>query len=472
MTPRILITFAISLVAFGTLNTVQAAAPNLILIVADDMRHDMLGAAGNRVIHTPHLDALARDGVRFRNTFVTTAICAASRASILTGLYERTHRYTFRNNPIAPRHWNNSYPVLLKRAGYRTGFVGKFGVGVEDGATSQAFDVFAPLDQNPYVKKLPDGTSQHLTDIEGQRAIEFLNSCTAQQPFCLSLSFNAPHATDRDPEQYFWSPASDGLYNDVVFPVPRTMTDEFFQAQPKFLKDSESRIRYHWRFDEPQKYQTMVRGYYRMITDIDRVVGRLRESLKQRGLDQQTVILFTADNGYFLGERGFADKWYLYEPSVRVPLIIYDPRASAERRGQTVDQTCLNVDLAPTLLELAGLQIPGSYQGRSLCPLLKGVSPADWRTDFFYEHLFERANIPKSEGVRTQQFAYIRWFEQQPVVEELYDHQSDPEEIHNLVLDPKHKATLDQLRQRTTALRDQYGGPFVSNLLKPDKPPK
>jgi arylsulfatase A-like enzyme len=189
-------------------------------------------------------------------------------------------------------------------------------------------------------------------------------------------------------------------------------------------------------------------------------------------LDEQTVILFTADNGYFLGERGFADKWYLYEPSVRVPLIIYDPRASAERRGQMVDQTCLNVDLAPTLLDLAGLQTPGSCQGRSLCPLLTGASPADWRTDFFYEHLFERANIPKSEGVRTQQFAYIRWFEQQPVFEELYDHQTDPDEIHNLALDPKYKGTLDQLRQRTTSLRDQYGGQFVSNLLKPDKPPK
>jgi alpha-L-rhamnosidase len=121
MIPRILFRLAIGLAACGTLNTAQAAAPNLILIVADDMRHDMLGAAGNRVIHTPNLDALARDGVRFRNTFVTTAICAASRASILTGLYERTHRYTFRNNPIAAKHWNNSYPVLLKRAGYRTG---------------------------------------------------------------------------------------------------------------------------------------------------------------------------------------------------------------------------------------------------------------------------------------------------------------------------------------------------------------
>ncbi len=462
----------LALILCGTFSNVQAAPPpNIILIVADDMRYDMLGAAGNRVIQTPNLDALARDGTRFRNMFVTTAICAASRASILTGLYERTHGYTFRNNPIAAKHWRHSYPVLLKQAGYRTGFVGKFGVGVEDGATSQAFDNFAPLDQNPYFKKQADGSQKHLTDIEGDRAIEFVNSCTAKQPFCLSLSFNAPHATDGAPQQYFWTPASDGLYKDAVFPVPKTMTDEFFQRQPKFLKESESRIRFHWRFDEPQKYQTMVRGYYRMISDIDRVVGRLRETLQQRGLDQQTVILFTADNGYFLGERGMADKWYLYEPSVRVPLIVFDPRAKSEQLGKTVDQTCLNVDLAPTIVDLAGLTIPDGYQGRSLRPFLNGDKPSEWRTDFFYEHLFERANIPKSEGVRNERFAYIRWFEQKPLVEELYDHQADPDEVHNLIDDPKYSETLELLRKRTTALRDQYGGPFVSNL-KSEKPAK
>ncbi len=453
------------ILCIAALTPIQAETrPNFVVIVADDMRYDMLGAAGNRIIRTPHLDALARDGVRFKNAFVTTAICAASRATILTGLYERTHRYTFRNKPISATQWSHTYPVLLKQAGYRTGFVGKFGVEVQNGATAQAFNDFAPLDQAPYFKQQPDGTQKHLTEIEGDRAIEFLNAGTHQQPFCLSLSFNAPHATDRAPQQYFWTPASDELYKDVVFPTPKTMTDEFFQRQPPFLKDSESRVRFHWRFDEPQKYQTMVRGYYRMITDIDRVVGRLRETLKKQGVDRQTVILFTSDNGYFLGERGFADKWYLYEPSVRVPLIVYDPRIPANQHLATVDATCLNVDLAPTIVDLAGVSVPTSYQGRSLRPLLTGPPPADWRTDFFYEHLFERANIPKSEGVRTERYAYIRWFEQQPLVEELYDHQADPDEVHNLVEQPQHAMILEQLRKRTTALRDQYGGPFVSNL--------
>ena len=461
----------IGLIAAGEFTTVNAARPpNLILIVADDLRHDLLGAAGNRVIQTPHLDRLARDGVRFQNMFVTTAICAASRASIFTGLYERTHRYTFRNNPIQAVHWNQSYPVLLKQAGYRTGFVGKFGVGVEEGAISQAFDDFAPLDQPPYFKTQAEGTHQHLTDIEGDRALAFLESCTDQQPFCLSLSFNAPHAADAAPQQYFWSAASDELYKDAIFPIPSTMTAEFFQRQPKFLRESESRVRFQWRFDEPAKYQTMVRGYYRMITDVDRVVGRLREALRQRGKDRQTVILFTSDNGYFLGERGFADKWYLYEPSVRVPFIVYDPRQEHRPGRGTSDSIGLNVDLAPTVLDLAGVQIPASYQGHSLRSDFDPDIPvhATPRTDFFYEHLFERANIPKSEGVRNQQFAYIRWFEQKPVVEELYDHLADPEEVHNLIADPRYAETRDRLRKRTTALRDLYGGPFISNL-KPDK---
>ena len=467
-----LISVFIGLIVCGICCSANAASPpNLILVMADDMRHDMLGVAGNRVIQTPQLDALAKDGTRFRNMFVTTSICAASRASVLTGLYERTHKYTFDNKPISAKHWSQSYPVLLKQAGYRTGVIGKIGIGVEKGATEQAFDYFVDLEQKPYLNKQPDGSVKHLTDIEGDLANEFVTACSDKQPFYLSLSFSAPHATDRAPEQYFWSEASNDLYRDTIFPIPRTMSDEFFQRQPKFLRESESRVRFHWRFDEPEKYQKMVRGYYRMITDIDRVVGRLRETLKQRGLDQNTVILFTSDYGNFLGERGFADKWYLYEHSVRVPLIIHDPRASAERRGQTIDAMSLNVDLPPTLLDLAGIPIPAGYQGHSLSPWLQGLKPANWRTDFFYEHLFEHPRIPKSEGVRTEKYAYIRWFEQQPLVEELYDHQADPEEERNLIDDPGHAAILDQLRKRTTALRDQYGGPFVSNL-KVDKAAK
>jgi arylsulfatase A-like enzyme len=443
--------------------------PNFVFIVTDDQRWDMLGCAGNPIISTPNVDKLAKEGVHFRNMFVTTAICAASRASLLTGLYERTHRYTFGTKPITDAHVDLSYPAQLKKSGYRTGFVGKFGVGVERGATGRMFDSFVPLNRTPYWKKQPDGTEKHLTDIEGEKAIAFLEAAKTGKPFCLSICFNAPHAEDEDPKQYFWQKEVDRLYADTTFPVPKTMTDDFFNSHPAFLKNSESRVRFKWRFDEPKKYQEMVRGYYRMISGVDLVVGRVHDALKRLGLADNTVLIFTSDNGYFLGDRGFADKWYMYEQSIRVPLIVFDPRAKQADRGRVVDAMALNVDLSPTVLELARIEAPKSIQGHSLVPLLAGRTPADWRSDFFYEHLFERNNIPKSEGVRNERFTYLRWFEQNPMVEELYDHVADFEETKNLVNDPQYSETLKKLRKRTMELRDLYGGPYRPNLATKEK---
>jgi len=281
------------------------------------------------------------------------------------------------------------------------------------------------------------------------------------------VSFNAPHAEDNDPKQYYWQKEVDELYRDTKFTLPKTA--EMFDSHPEFLKNTESRVRFKWRFDDPEKYQRMVAGYYRMISGVDLVVGRIRAALKEKGIADNTVIVFTADNGYFLGDRGFADKWYIYEHSIRVPLLVYDPRASNTQRGKVVSQMALNVDITPTLLELSGTPIPKEVQGRSLVPLLKGETPKDWRTDFFYEHLFERKNIPKSEGVRNERYSYVRWFEQKPIVEELYDHVADFDEVKNLIDDPKYAEVREQLRKRTTELRDQYGGPYRPNPADPKK---
>lgn len=444
--------------------------PNILVLLTDDQRWDAMGCAGNKLIHTPNMDALARDGVRFRNMFVTTPICAASRACLLTGLYERTHRHTFDTKPISSGHIDITFPVLLKKAGYRTGHVGKLGVGIPMADIGRVYDSFALLKRTPYWKKQPGAKDKHLTIMEGEKAIEFLAAAWPAEPFCLYVCFNAPHAEDNDPKQYYWPTEVDALYRNTQFPVPKTMTDDFFNAQPAFLKNSDSRVRFKWRFDEPKKYQEMVRGYYRMISGVDVVIGRIREALKKHKLDDNTVIIFTSDNGYFLGERGFADKWYLYEPSLRVPLIIFDPRAKPALRGRVVDEQALNIDLCPTVLELAGVQVPKLTQGRSLVPILQGKTPADWRTDFFCEHLFDNKMVPKSEGVRNQRFTYLRWFEQKPVVEELYDHVADFDETHNLVKDARYADVLDKLRKRTTELRDKYGGPFRPN--PPDKPKK
>jgi arylsulfatase A-like enzyme len=213
----------------------------------------------------------------------------------------------------------------------------------------------------------------------------------------------------------------------------------------------------------------MVAGYYRMISGVDLAIGRIIKTLEEAGIGGNTVIVFASDNGYFLGERGFADKWYIYEPSIRVPLLVIDPRREKNLGGKVVEQMALNVDIAPTILELAGAQVPGPTQGRSLVPLVRGESPANWRTDFFYEHLFERSNIPKSEGVRTEQYAYVRWFEQVPQAEELYDHVKDFDEVNNLIADPKFAEIRDKLRKRTTELRDQYGGPYRPNPAEKKK---
>lgn len=442
-------------------DAVAAQRPNILFILTDDQRWNTMGCAGNPIIQTPNMDSLAREGIRFRQAFVTTAICAASRATIFTGLYERTHRYTFGTPPIQDKHTDISYPVQLKQAGYHTGFIGKFGVDVQPGRTKDMFDYFQPLNRTPYIKKMPDGSEKHLTDIAYDKALAFLDTVEKDKPWCLSLNFNEPHAEDNDPKQYFWPKTEDNLYRNVTIPEVKTMAAEYFEANPEFLKNSESRIRYKWRFDETGKYQEMVKGYYRMISGVDRVIGQVRAELTKRGMAENTVIIFTSDNGYFLGERGFADKWYLYEHSVRVPMIIMDPRQPSIRRGETVDLMALNVDLAPTVLDFAGVKAPALMQGHSLIPLLKGKAPTDWRTDFFYEHLFDRNNIPKSEGVRTERWSYIRWFEQKPVVEELYDHQTDYEEVNNLVNDPAYASVLDQMRKRTDQLRDGYGGVFV-----------
>jgi arylsulfatase A-like enzyme len=439
--------------------------PNIVFLLSDDQRFDALGCAGNPIIKTPHIDTLAKDGVRFTNMFATTAICAASRASLLTGLHERTHRYTFNTPPIMKPHSEQSYPALLKRAGYRTGFVGKFGVDVEKGETDAMFHYFAPLSPK-YWKKQPDGSMRHLTDIEGEKAIAFLDTIKPDQPFCLSVSFNAPHAEDGDPKQYFWQKECDELYKDVTIPVPKTMTEEVFNAQQEFLKKSESRVRFNWRFNKPQKYQEMVKGYYRMISGVDLVVGRIRDELQKRGLAENTIIIYSSDNGYFLGERGFADKWYIYELSCRVPLIVYDPRARGELQGKESAVTALNIDLPPTILDYAGVKIPKTYQGRALQPVLYGSS-AGWRTDFFYEHLFDRPNIPKSEGVRSERWTYVRWFEQNPLAEELYDRDSDPDQLKNLVSDEKFAAELNRLRKRTDELRDLYGGAYYPRPKAP-----
>jgi arylsulfatase A-like enzyme len=318
-----------------------------------------------------------------------------------------------------------------------------------------------PLNRNPYFKKQPDGSLRHLTEIIGDRAIEFLRGCKEEKPFCLSVSFNAAHAEDSDKVNHYpWPKAEDGLYEDVTIPPPLVSTD-FWEKLPAFFHTAMHRDRWFWRWDTPEKYQRNVRAYYRMITGLDRVIGRVLGELEDLGMADNTVVIFSGDNGYYKGSRGFAGKWSHFEESLRVPLVVYDPRLAKDLRGRVLDQMALNVDIPATIVDVAGLEVPELYQGCSLMPLILGKEPKDWRRDFFCEHLFDNATIPKWEGVRGERYVYARYFENLPEGEFLHDLETDPRQLKNLVGDPDRADTLARMRRRCDELRDEYGGEYT-----------
>jgi arylsulfatase A-like enzyme len=442
--------------ACGSLSGSASAAgpirpPNLIFILTDDQRWNTLGCAGDPNIQTPHLDRLARQGVRFQNHFVTTSICCVSRASILTGQYERRHRIGDFATPLTPDQWAQTYPALLRQNGYRTGFIGKFGVGDEKAIarTAMEFDYWGglPGQGGLFFIDPKDPTRTHATARMGGQALEFLRGQPANKPFCLSISFTAPHARDRQPREFQPDLRDESMYTNTSIPHSSTATEAHFQALPGFVQASEGRTRWRWRFDTPEKFQQNAKDYYRLISGIDREVGRIVAELQARQLADNTVIIFTSDNGFFLGDRGLSDKWFMYEESLRTPLIIFDPRAPSRHRGRVEKAMTLNVDLAPTLVDLAGITPAPGMQGRSLAPFLRNKGRGKWRSEFFYEHHYAPQIIPPSEGVRTERWAYIRWLNSEPTVEELYDLRADPLEEHNLASSSQRAGTLRQMRE-------------------------
>jgi arylsulfatase A-like enzyme len=459
---------SITLIASPASSAPTQQRPNIVVIVTDNQPWWAMGCSGNQVISTPHLDQLAQDGTRFTNAFVTTPICAASRASLFTGLYRRNHRFTFNTKPLQAQLAATSYPAVLRQSGYHTALIGKFGIEsngklmLEERSLNLMFDHFDNFEHwgksgpKGYFVTNPDGSRTHLTDVTADKAMKYLRGRTQQdlvQPFCLTLCFNAPHAQDDDPKQYFWPERFDNLYQDATIPPPSNSDSAFFDAQPAFLRNSLGRTRWKWRFDTPEKYQSMMKGMYRMVTAVDDAIGRLRHRLVQLGLHKNTIILFTSDNGMFCGERGLSDCWLLYEECIRVPFIIYDPRqVHPPRRSAVRDEMVLNTDIAPTILDWADAKSWPPMNGRSLRPLLLGRRDRKWREDFLCEHLFAHKQIPKSEGVRTKRWKYIRYFEQKPVYEELYDLAADPHERSNLARSSKHADELARLRNRCNEL--------------------
>lgn len=428
--------------------------PNIIFFLTDDQRWDMLGCTGNPIIKTPNIDALAHDGVIFDNAFVTTAICCTSRASIFLGQYARRHGINDFSTDFTTQQLDMCYDMQLKRAGYRIGFIGKYGVG--NTMPEKQYDFWRGVAGQPvYEHKDQNGHYIHYTRLCEQHTLEFLKSNPKDQPFCLSVSFKAPHVQDIDPRQFISDPAYDNLYQDVTIPLPKKAHPSYKERLPDFMKSEQSmhRVRWNLRFASPDMYQNMVKGYYRLITGVDVVVGEIFNQLKKLKYADNTIIVFLGDNGFYLGEWGFAGKWYGHEESIRVPLVIYDPRLPKKYRGVHRQEMALNIDISPTIVDFAGLPVSDSVQGKSLLPLITGES-LTWRQDFFYEHLFKVPEksiatvgyIPSSIGVRTTKYKYLRYIDQNPVYEELYDLEKDPLEESNQAGNPGYTDRLENLR--------------------------
>ena len=428
--------------------------PNIIFILTDDQRFDAIGYAGNEYVQTPEMDKLAESGTYFNKAIVTTPICAASRASILTGLYERSHNFNFQTGNVREEYMANSYPRLLKDNGYHTGFFGKYGVRYND--LDKQFDEYESYDRNNrfkdrrgYYYKVLGKDTVHLTRYTGQKALDFIDANAAKkEPFCLSLSFSAPHAHDGATKQYFWQSEMDQMLENTTMPEPELGDDKYFEAQPKIVRDGFNRLRWTWRYDNPEKYQHSLKGYYRMISGIDLEISKIRNKLKEKGLDGNTVIIVMGDNGYFLGERQMAGKWLMYDNSIRVPLIVFDPR---ENKHQDINDMVLNIDVTQTIADLAGVKAPETWQGKSLMPIVKRETKTIARDTILIEHIWDFSEIPPSEGVRTKEWKYFRYVNDKSI-EELYDLKKDPQEINNLMGKKKYKKVADKLRAKLEEL--------------------
>jgi arylsulfatase A-like enzyme len=444
------IVFVDSSLAFAVDDGKSEAAPmNILVLYADDWRNDTLGVAGNAIVKTPTLDRLASQGMRFTHNCVTTSICGISRASLFTGQWMSRHG----NRSFKPwkTAWSETYPGLLRQKGYFVGHVGKWHNGK---IPSDKFD-FSRSYYGKHWLTQPDGSKIHVTQKNENDAMDFLKSRPADKPFCLTVAFFATHAEDSSPLQFLPQPESMELYKDVTIPVPQNATQESFDRLPEFVgnEKNEGRNRWHWRFDTPEKHQTMMKNYYRLATEVDTTCGRILDELKKQGLDDNTLVIFTTDNGYYHAEHGLADKWYPHQESIRVPLIIDDPRMPKNVIGQTNDELTLNVDLAPTILAAAGIDAPKTMQGSDMSPLYLAENKPEWRDEFFYEHPMLKSTdfIPASEALVRKDWKYFYWPEFDR--EQLFDLKADPIEENDLAADKGYAEQLAEMRERFVQLK-------------------
>jgi arylsulfatase A-like enzyme len=443
----------LSLLAFAC--AIHAAdRPNLIVMMTDDQRADAMSCAGNTILKTPNIDRIARQGARFNNMFVTNSLCAPSRASLMTGLY--SHAHTVRDNTPQRPNVPQSIPFVsdyLRKAGYEVAFCGKS--HAPSAFRDRQWDYyFGFKDQGNYLKPMvAEGTNGKDTlypgwmdDVVTDHALTWLKK-KREKPFALFLFFKAPHRSWNPPERH------KNLFADVNIPKPE-LWDADRKLKPKAFSEADNVIGSANHKDVPD-LDHFLKDYYRCITGVDDNVGKVLDALKEMNQLDDTAIMYTSDNGFFAGEWRAFDKRLMHEPSIRVPMLIRYPKIF--QAGSTPKEMVLNIDIAPTLLDLANLPIPREMHGKSMLPIGKG-DVKNWRKDWLYEYYEFPGphSVRKNRGIRTDRYKYIHYYEQ-PEEFELYDLEKDPLEKVNLYGKPEYAELTKKLRDRLEELRKETG---------------
>ncbi|MCC6365036.1 MAG: sulfatase [Bryobacterales bacterium] len=461
--------------------------PNILFMMTDDHVPRAMSCYGNRILKTPNFDRLAEEGCRFDNAFCTNSLCAPSRASVLTGAY--SHINGIRGNSEAADAIEKidsslpTYPQVLQQAGYRTAMIGKWHlshnpVGFDYSCILPGQGVyFDPIFIENGVKKTFTG---YATDLTTDIALRFLRQQDKSHPWCLVYQHKAPHRPFQP------APRHRKLLQDIELPHPSTYDDDYstrriakeaadmkfeqslegdYQDLPKGLPAKEKK---NWI------YQRFVKDFYRAAYGVDENLGRILDHLDRTGQAENTLIIYTSDNGFYLGEHGWYDKRFMYEPSLRLPLLIRYP--ALFRGGRAESRFALNVDYAPTMLDLAGVRIPGTMQGRSLRPLLEGKAPRDWRTSMYYTYYenswalhgkgkeamsdptfqyFTAHRVGPHRGVRGGRYKLIHYYSEGDYWE-LFDLEKDPDELRNVYSEASYAAVRDSLKKEMGRLKRYY----------------
>lgn len=488
----------IALLIIGTVSCItkekKKRKPNIIFLLSDDQKDNTFGAMGHPYIKSPNVDKLINQGVRFSNTYIAEPICAPSRVALFTGMNERTSGVGFTSSyKLTDEQWNQSYPELLRKNGYFTGMIGKFGIEYYTfkGKASTKFDYWKAHDG--WAKFWPktakncsaysDSGEDIITPVMGESIDEFLNQIPEEKPFCLSVSFSVPHGSQiksmypnnkaaadclipaNEYDKLKGHPFYDTLYRDAGIKIPKeTATDPYSHIPHEVLDQYKGRADkiYKYDYDTTSCYEHHIR-YYQMISAMDKVIGDMVKSLNKKGLSDNTIIIFASDHGLLMGEYGMGGKALLYDLTTKIPCFIYDPHLPDEKRGVTNNKLVSSMDITSTILDYAEITPPKNMQGTSLIPLLNNDDAA-WREELFLESMYTGRGNPICEGMRMGDWKYIRMYQLnkkkysendidftalKPDFEQLFNLKDDPNEMVNLIENYEGTKILTQLRNKT-----------------------